>query len=300
MDRLERITPPWDPQGVPGTSDSVLRAMTDDGGFRVITARTTETVRRAVEVQSAEGDTARALGELITGAILYRETMAPSLRVQSILHGLGNKGQLVADSLPSGGARGLVRPPKDSPMVIIERGSILQMMRTLPRGDLHRGVVQVPESGSISDALMVYMQESEQIVSMISVGCVMDGNDVRAAGGYIVQLLPELEESMLAIMTERLKDFRRVEELFDTAASTPETLMDELLYRMPYTKLSQSDLHFECACSEVRVMTTLASLPRSDIEELMADGSDIEMTCDYCGAEYHVQPEQLRGLLDDS
>jgi molecular chaperone Hsp33 len=47
-------------------------------------------------------------------------------------------------------------------------------------------------------------------------------------------------------------------------------------------------------------MTALASLPRSDIHDLVADGNDIEMTCEYCGAEYHVPPEQLRGLLEDS
>lgn len=280
--------------------DSVLRAMTDDGGFRVITARTTETVRHAVRVQRAKGETARHFGELITGAVLYRETMAPNLRVQVILEGSsGKRWQLVADSLPTGGARGLVRLPKDVDEATVREGSVLQMMRTMPRGDVHRGVVEVPD-GNISDALMVYMQESEQIVSMISVGCATEGDEVKAAGGYIVQLLPELEESMLAIMTERLKDFRRIEDLFETVAATPAQLLDELLYGMAYTKLDESGIRFECSCSEVRVMTTLGTLPRSDIEELMADGGDIEMTCDYCATMYRVPAEKLRGLLQDS
>lgn len=280
--------------------DSVLRAMTDDGGFRVITASTTQTVQKAVQVQHARGADARSFGELITGAVLYRETMAPSLRVQCILKAVDGRGQIVADSLPSGGARGLVQLPKGVDEVRIRKGSILEMMRTLPRGDLHRGVVEVPESGLISDGLMVYMQESEQVTSMISVGVSMDGDEIVAAGGYIVQLLPELEESMLAIMTERLTDFRHIDELFHGAASTPERLMEELLYGMPYTKLEESGVQFECKCNEVRVMTTLATLPRSDIEELMADGSDIEMTCDYCGTQYTVAPEKLRGLLQHS
>ncbi len=282
------------------SADTVLRAMTDEGGFRVITARTTDTVRRAVELQRARGQTARSFGELLTGAVLYRETMAPSLRVQGILQGAGGRGQIVADSLPSGGARGLVRVPEGAEHVTIGHGAILQMMRTMPRGDLHRGVVEVPPSGSISDALMAYMQESEQVVSMISVGCRMEDDEVVAAGGYIVQLLPELEEGMLAIMTERLKDFRHVDELFETVAASPETLLDELLYGMTYTRLEESAIRFECGCSEVRVMTTLATLPREDIEDLMSEGTDIEISCDYCGAEYRVAPEKLRGLLEDS
>lgn len=281
-----------------GPHDSVLRAMTDDGGFRVIAARTTDTVRAAIESQGAKQGSARVFAELLTGAVLYRETMAPTLRVQAILQGAGGAGQLVADSSPGGGTRGLVRLPKDADSLRLTGGAMLQMMRTLPRGDLHRGVVEVPASGRISDALMAYMQASEQVVSMISVGCQMRDGEVLAAGGYIVQLLPELEEELLMLMTQRLEDFESIDTLLTGVAATPDSLMDELLYGLPYTRLEESSVRFECGCSQVRVMTSLATLSRDDIEDLMRDGTPIELTCDYCGTAYAVLPEQLRGMLD--
>src|SRR5262245_32730825 len=111
------------------TGDRVLRAMTNDGGFRVITAKTTQTVRDAVRAQRASGETARAFGELLTGAVLYRETMAPHLRVQAILDGAGGRGQIVADSMPEGGSRGLVRLPKGVDRIATRGGAFLQMMR---------------------------------------------------------------------------------------------------------------------------------------------------------------------------
>jgi molecular chaperone Hsp33 len=272
--------------------------MTDDGGFRVITAKTTETVREAVRAQKARGETARAFGELMTGAILYRETMAPQLRVQAILKG-ARGGQLVADSSPGGGSRGLVQLPKDESTVALRGGgALLSMMRSLPRGEPHRGVVEVPRDGSISTALMAYLLESEQVVSMISVGCLLDGERVVASGGYIIQLLPELSEAMLAIMTARLEDFPPVDRLFDGVAATPQSLLEELLHGIDYTLLDDSPLRFECTCSQVRVVTSLATLSPKDIEELMSDGVDIELTCDYCGAEYRVSPESLRGMLE--
>ena len=89
-------------------TDRVVRAITDDGAFRVITAMTTETVRGAVAAQEARGPIAQRFGELITGAILVREAMAPALRVQGILKGKRSKGSLVADSHPDGTSRGLV------------------------------------------------------------------------------------------------------------------------------------------------------------------------------------------------
>ncbi|HET9932729.1 MAG TPA: Hsp33 family molecular chaperone HslO, partial [Polyangiaceae bacterium] len=73
----------------------MLRAITDDGAFRVITARTTETIRGALKAQGAKGSTARTFGDLITSAILFRETMAPQLRVQGVLRGANGSGNLV-------------------------------------------------------------------------------------------------------------------------------------------------------------------------------------------------------------
>jgi molecular chaperone Hsp33 len=69
----------------PRLTDSALRAMTDDGAFRVITVRTTDTVRRMLAAQSLWGAEGEHLAELVTGAILVRETMAPDHRLQAIL-----------------------------------------------------------------------------------------------------------------------------------------------------------------------------------------------------------------------
>jgi molecular chaperone Hsp33 len=200
--------------------------------------------------------------------------------------------------MPDGSARGLVRLPKDTKRIELRNGALLEMMRTMPRGDLHRGVVEVPRNGNISDALMGYLQTSEQVVSMVSVGVKMVGDEIAAAGGYIVQLLPELEEPMLMLMTARLEDFRSIETLFESVADTPEHLMSELLYGIEHTTLDETPLRFACTCSELRVISSLATLSKHDIEDLMRDGTDLEMSCDYCGAEYRIAPEKLRGMLE--
>ncbi|WP_129344233.1 Hsp33 family molecular chaperone HslO [Sorangium cellulosum] len=283
-------------------SDSVVRAITMDGAFRVITALTTETVRGAAAVQSATGATAQRLGELITGAILVREAMAPKLRVQAIVKEASGRGTLVADAHPDGTSRGLVNLGKgaEGSAVEIGGGSLLQVMRTLPNGMLHQGVVEVPASGGISGGLMTYMQESEQVVSMIAVATLLDGGGVGASGGYLVQLLPEVERGPLMVMTERLKDFERLDEVLAHEGASADVLLEELLYGMPFSRLDDSPLSFSCRCSELRVMATLASLPRSDIEEMVDDGKVLDIRCDYCGKDYQVAPAQLRSLLTTS
>ncbi|MGK3997755.1 Hsp33 family molecular chaperone HslO [Sorangium sp. So ce1024] len=283
-------------------SDSVVRAITIDGAFRVITALTTETVRGAIAVQSATGATAQRLGELITGAILVREAMAPNLRVQAIVKGATGHGTLVADSHPDGTSRGLVNLGKgvEGSAVEVGEGSLLQVMRTLPSGMLHQGVVEVPAGGGISGGLMTYMQESEQVVSMIAVATLLGEDGVGASGGYLVQLLPEVERGPLMVMTERLKDFERLDDVLAHEGASADVLLEELLYGMPFSRLDDSPLSFSCRCSELRVMATLASLPRSDVEEMVEDGKVLDIRCDYCGKDYQVSPSQLRSLLTTS
>ncbi|TKD01391.1 Hsp33 family molecular chaperone HslO [Polyangium fumosum] len=282
-------------------ADKVIRAMTNDGAFRVITALTTETVRGAIASQNAKGTVAGRFGELVTGALLIREAMSPNLRVQGILKGASGKGSIVADAHPDGTNRGLVGfSGTTGEDMAGGKGALLKMMRTLPNGSLHQGIVEVSfeaQDGGISGALMSYMQHSEQIVSTIAVATLLEGDEVVAAGGYIVELLPEVERGPLMIMTQRLEDFPKLDDLLRKGDLTPNALIEDLLYGMPYTLLAESDLRYACHCSELRVLSSLATLPRSDIEDLLRDNKPLEITCDYCRKEYGIQPSQLQALL---
>ncbi|HEX2876354.1 MAG TPA: Hsp33 family molecular chaperone HslO [Polyangiaceae bacterium] len=282
------------------STDTVLRAITDDGAFRVIVARTTETIQRVLDAQSAQGVTARHLGDLVTGAVLFRETMAPNLRVQGILKGSGGSGSLVADSHPSGKTRGLVQLSEGAVEVNVGEGAIMQMMRTLPDGKINQGFVQVPGPGGISRALMEYMQTSEQVVSMLAMGTIIEDGKVQAAGGYLVQLLPEVGRGPLMVMTERLHDFENIDAQLRDPGFTPSALLEELLYGMAFTRLEESQVGFECWCNELRVVSAISTLPKHDIEHLLSGGEVLEIACEYCKREFRIPPARLRGLLDQS
>jgi molecular chaperone Hsp33 len=283
------------------STDSVLRAITDDGAFRVIVARTTDTVQQVLQAQGAHGNTGRNLGDLVTGSVLFRETMAPNLRVQGILKGSGGTGSLVADSHPSGKTRGLVQLASGSSEVALGPGAIMQMMRTLPDGKINQGFVEVPDGNrNISRALMEYMQVSEQVVSMLAMGTLLDQNRVSAAGGYLVQLLPEVGRGPLMVMTERLKDFESIDEQLRSPDFSPDALLEELLYGMAFTRLEESPVGFECWCNELRVVSAIATLPRPDIEHLLESGDVLEIACEYCKREFRIPPARLQGLLNES
>ena len=280
--------------------DNVLRAITDDGGFRVIAADTTATVRGAIAKQKpATVELTRTFAELLTGAVLVRESMAPEYRLQAILQGDEPKTRMVADTHPDGSTRGLIQLPTGVTAMPYAAKGLFQVARTLHNGALHQGVVQVPATApSVSGALMAYMQESEQVVTVVAVGChFTPGGEIVAAGGYMVQLLPELAEGPLMLMTERLKNFEEIGPLLARGEGSPEKLLAETLFGMPYTQVGDRAVAFSCQCSPERLVGSLASLPRADIESLMADGKTLEIECDYCRTPYEFTMDQLKNLL---
>ena len=277
--------------------------MTDDGALRVMTLRSTDTVREALAAQEAPPKVREPLSQLLSAAILYRETMAPTLRVQCFLKGRDESGTLIADSSPEGWSRVLAQLPKGEDAYDLGAGALLQMTRALPGGKLHQGIVELP-AADINEGVMAYMQLSEQIVTMVRVATVFDdAGEVVAAGGYLVQLLPEApdREGPVRLMAQRLEDdFSDLGPRMLKTDADPQDLMNELLWGMKHTPLGDSELRAGCECSRTRVMASLSTLGREDIRSLIADGIPLDMNCDWCNTEYRVELAVLQGLAQPS
>lgn len=279
--------------------DRAIRAMTHDHGFRVIVASTTDSAREVIARQAVTGLAATAVSDLVTAAVLLRETMSPDLRVQALLRGAGGKGNFVGDSFPDGAVRGLaqLKPGTD---FSLGKGSMIQMMRSLVHGGLQQGIVDVGEAGGIGEALTLYFQESEQVVSVARIASRFEGDKLVAAGGFVVQMLPEAERPLHAIMTQRLEDFPPMESFLAQESFSADMLMSELVYGMDHTHLGRQELRFHCRCDETLVLSALSSLAKEDVQSMVDDGEGLEIHCDYCGKDYAIAVERLRALLAQS
>lgn len=283
--------------------DRVIRAVTVDGAFRVMAVRTTDLVREAIKTQEVSGEDARVFGELLTGAVLLRETMAPGHRLQAVLS-RGGLGQMLADAHPDAGddgalTRGLVNRVGGDVLHLglLGEGAILKVIRSLPRGQLHQSIVEA-KAGRMSEALMTYMQESEQVLATLGVATVIEGDRVVAAGGFVVQILPEIHDGALAVMTERLAlDFADVGRFLRDNDADARRLKDELLFGMAHEDLFDGALRGGCDCSEARVLGAIATLGREEIGDIVAQGEVISLTCEYCRRPWVIGADRLKSLL---
>lgn len=277
--------------------DGLLRALTEDQCFRIVMADTTRTVIGCAEAQQAHEEMAQVLGELVTGTILFRELMAPTYRVQALLKDPASKTTLVADSHPSGATRALIQGAEGKKHERLGPGAMLQLMRSLPNGEINQGVVEVPESGSLSDAFQAYMVNSEQVTTTAVLGAALGDEGILAAGGFMVQLLPGANQEGIRRMVSRLERFGPIDAYLIDPLFTPQWLMGELLRDIPHTLVGTGDVRCECWCSEERMLGALATLNRTEIEGLVAQGEPLDIACDYCHRDFHLPVSRLVGLL---
>ena len=279
--------------------DRAVTVITNDGAFRVIAARTTLTARGVVAAQTPAPATLPLLSDLCTATILVRLTMAPSYRVQGILRGARTHGTLVADAHPDGGTRGLLRAKGG--LVELGDDSLMQLMRSLHNGQTHQGVVSVDPEHGVSGALMTYLLESEQVASAASVGTLAEGGELLAAGGWLVQMLPECTEPPLALMYERLRtDFADTPAVLAKLGADPMRLVEEICWGMEFTQTQDHTLEYRCRCSAERVLASLATVGHDELSDMVDKGEPLFITCDYCQCPYEISAESLRGLLEAS
>ncbi len=283
----------------PSDVDRCLRAMTNDGGLRLVAVALRETVRGATSIQEVGSPLAEELAALMVGTILLRETTSPTRRVQIALRD-SSGGKLIADSLPDGKTRGLVNPGNDPR--VVGRGRRMEVTYSQGNGALHKGIVEIADDTEIEAAMMTYLQESEQILSSMSIATTPSAGSEAGratAVGFVVQLLPELERSLLETMTERLAKLRDVNDLRnagDEGLPTATELVARIFDGLEYTILADSPVCFGCNCSKDRFLAGLSTLGSDEVSSMIEAGEALELRCEACGRDYEITVDELRAL----
>ncbi len=277
------------------STDRVVRLMTMDGAFRLMAAVTTATARGALGAQATGDGLGLRLAELITSAVLVRETTQPARRVQMVWRDRQGR-SLVADALPDGANRGMVNPGDDR--AVAEDGDhVLSVNYTLPNGELHQGMTAIAAGDDMATSLMRYFKQSEQIIAMVAVGALPGPGGVRVCGGYVVQLLPEATREVIDAMTAHLAQLEPIEQLLEGRGRTAAELAAVVFEGFEHAELASSPLRFGCTCSEARVMMSILTLPDDDVREIL-EGEPLQVRCDACGASYVIDPDAVRAFRD--
>jgi molecular chaperone Hsp33 len=147
--------------------------------------------------------------------------------------------------------------------------------------------------GEIAEDLAQYFMHSEQIPALISLG-VLVGTDlhVLAAGGLIVQALPDADDAILEKLENNVLSLGQISHLL-MDNETLEDVAAAIMQGIEYTTIDVMDLDFRCNCNRERLGIILAGLNEEELREAAENNKDIEAVCNFCKTVYSFSPEEI-------
>ncbi|MCI9505044.1 MAG: Hsp33 family molecular chaperone HslO [Oscillospiraceae bacterium] len=288
--------------------DQLVRAITAGGGVKAVAVTARKLTEQARNIHRTLPTATAALGRTLAAAAMMGNALkedAASLTLQ--IKGGGPLGTVLAVSDPLGCVRGYVQNPQtDLPLrpdgKLDVGGAVgcegtLTVIKDLGMKEPYIGSVGLL-GGEIAEDLAAYFVESEQIPTACALGVLVDRDQsVRAAGGYIIQLLPGAEEGVIAQVEQGVLSAGPVTALLDRNPD-PEALLRTVLSGFDVELLESSPISYKCYCSRDRVERALISMGVEELEDLLAEQGGCELGCQFCDKVYRYTAGELKELID--
>ena len=287
-------------------SDYIVRAMAANQQIRAFAAVTRDVVETARKAHNTSPVATAALGRLLTGGAMMGVMMKGEKDILTLQIQAGGplKGITVtADS------KGRVKGYVGNPDVCIPANSkgkldvagavgvgFMNVIKDMVMKEPYMGQVAL-QTSEIAEDLTYYFATSEQVPSAVGLGVLMNkDNTVRQAGGFIVQVMPFAEESIIDKLEKNVQNITSVTNLLEEG-HTPERLLEKVLEGFDIEISDRIPTEFYCNCSKKRVEKALISIGRKDLNELIQEGKDVELNCHFCNTNYVFSVEELKEIL---
>lgn len=243
-----------------------------------------------------------ALGRFMTGSLLISESMKNPADTQTTIirgdgplegmtcvtdYGFKVRAYPVEPVIPTE----YHKPGKINVGAAVGKGS-LTVVRDIGLKEPYVGVSELV-SGEIAEDLAYYLAKSEQTKSIVSLGVLLEGGQVSEAGGLMVQLLPGAGENEISYLEKRAAGFPEISYLFKEGFS-PAQIIDLFVGDPDLKYLDGQEVEFKCNCSREKMLSGLAALGKSDLEEITKEGKPVETVCRFCNSKYVFEPSELK------
>ena len=152
-------------------------------------------------------------------------------------------------------------------------------------------------SGEIAEDLTAYLLESEQVPSACALGVLVDTDrSIKAAGGFIVQLMPGAPEEMITSLEENIFLMDQLTTVL--SEDGPDALFRQVLKGFDYHLVGETKVGYCCYCSRERVEEALSCIDEAELREMIRENRPIQVSCQFCDADYSFTPEALKALLE--
>ena len=289
-------------------SDRIVRAISSDGMVKAAAVCSRELTERARQIHKTLPVGTAALGRALAAASMMGNALkGEGASVTLQFKGGGPLGTVLAVSDTDGNVRGYVtNPGVDLPLradgkldvgTAVGSEGTLTVIKDLQMKEPYVGTVDLL-GGEIAEDVAAYFVESEQIPTACGLGVLVDRDQsVRAAGGYLIQLLPGADEDTIVKVEGGIMAAGSVSAILDKDPD-PEHLLRTVMSDFDIRILEDSPVAYKCYCSRQRVERALISLGVEELESILREQGSCQLTCQFCDEVYDFSGEELQALID--
>ena len=288
-------------------ADRIVRAISTDGMVQAAAICSRDLTERARQIHKTLPVATAALGRTLAAASMMGNALksdGASLTLQ--FKGGGPLGTVLAVSDNEGNVRGYVTNPhvdiplrKDGKLDVgtaVGHEGTLTVIKDLHMKEPYVGTIDLL-GGEIAEDVAGYFVESEQIPTACALGVLVDRDQsVKAAGGYLIQLMPGAEEDTIAKGEGGIMAAGAVSAILEKN-DDPEAMLRTVMSDFDLKILETCPVEYRCYCSRERVERALISLGRTELEQMLSEQGGCQLTCQFCDAVYEFTAEDIQRLL---
>lgn len=285
--------------------DYIVRATAADSQIRAFAITAKNLVEKARDFHGTSPVITAALGRLLSGAAMMGTMMKGEkdlLTVQIQCGGPAKGMTVTADA--NGHVKGFpqvadVELPPNAEGKLDVGGAlglgVMSVIKDMGLKEPYVGQIAL-QTGEIAEDLTYYFAASEQTPSAVGLGVLVEKDgSVRRAGGFIIQLMPSTEEEVIHRLEKKITEIDSVTKMLEDG-NTPEQMLEIILGEFGLEITDTVDTDFQCDCSKERVARAISTLSEKDLDDIINDGEEIEVKCQFCNKAYRFGIEELEDM----
>ena len=287
--------------------DKIIIATAKDGMVRIIAGITTNLVNEGSKIHECTPVAAAAFGRMLTAGALMGTTLKSEKELITLkINGNGEVNGITVTAHNDGSIKGFIgNPYVDRPLNekgkldvggAIGTDGILYVIKDLGLKDPYIGQVPI-QTGEIAEDFAYYFTVSEQTPSAVSLGVLVDKDlSIKAAGGFIVQMMPGADELLADIITYRLEEIPPITTLISEGKNIEE-ILEYIFDGMDLKILDSLKPEYKCDCSRERVEKALISIGKETLQEIYDDEKTEEIVCNFCNKKYEFTNKEIGEII---
>ena len=279
----------------------LIKALAYKEQVRVFLVNAPDALNEAIKRHDVWPSAASCLGKIMTMGLFLGANLKGDEAVTVKYNAEGPIGSIVVDANANGDVRGYVQSNhinfvnNDGGLneaMTLGNAGFLDVIKDLHLKDFFTSSVEA--TGNIANDFTKYYVESEQTPTLISLGTLIDVNNLAIInGGILIQLLPNATEEAINYIESKYDILKKMSSLLQSSS------LEEILSMIfeDGEIVGKLDIKFSCPCNKDRFKEGLLTLSKKDLEEMINDNKPIETICHYCGEKYEFSVEELKEIL---